>query len=339
VISLSRLEEYLARFPDQTIGLIGDLFLDRYLHLAAGIHETSLETSLEAFQIDQVRNVPGALGTVMNNLAALEVGCLVPITVIGNDGHGYDLLGALQSMPVDQSHIIRDPGRLTPTYTKPLRLSGGGALQELNRLDTRSREPLNQQAANEACDRLSKIFNKVDGWIVLDQVNEPEWGVVNRQVRETLARLNRANPEKLIFIDSRTQIGQFPCGVLKGNQAELTAAVETSGIALDDAIQALMAKTRQPVLCTRGAQGISVGLPDGHSIRVPGHPVAGPVDIVGAGDSVTAAVVASLIAEATFEEAAEIGCLVASITVQQLGTTGTATPEQVVFRWRECSLG
>ena len=119
MISLSRLEQQLARFPDRTIGLIGDLFLDRYLHLAAGVHETSLETSLEAFQIDQVRNVPGALGTVMNNLAALGVGCLVPITVIGNDGHGYDLLGALQSIQVDQSHIIQHPGRLTPTYTKP----------------------------------------------------------------------------------------------------------------------------------------------------------------------------------------------------------------------------
>jgi rfaE bifunctional protein kinase chain/domain len=339
VISLSRLDELLARFPDQTIGLIGDLFLDRYLHLAAGVHETSLETSLEAFQIDQVRNVPGALGTVMNNLVALGVGCLVPITVIGDDGHGYDLLGALQSMPVDQSHIIRHPGRLTPTYTKPLRLSVSGVLQELNRLDTRSRGPLDQQAENEACDRLSQMFTKVDSWIVLDQINEPEWGVVNCQVRETLARLNRTNPNKLIFIDSRTQIGQFSCGVLKGNQAELTAAAETSGNAFEDAMQVLMAKTGQPVLCTRGPQGISVGLPDDRSIHVPGHRVEGPVDIVGAGDSVTAAVVASLTSEASFEEAAEIGCLVASITVQQLGTTGTATPEQVVLRWQECSLG
>ena len=336
MISLSLLAQQLARFPDRTIGLIGDLFLDRYLHLAAGVYETSLETSLEAFQIDQVRNVPGALGTVMNNLAALGVGCLVPITVLGNDGHGYDLLGALQSIPVDQSHIIQHPGRLTPTYTKPLRLTDSGALEELNRLDIRSREPLGQQAANEVCDRLSQTFDKVDGWIVLDQVNEPEWGVVNHQVRETLVRLHRANPEKLIFVDSRAQIGQFSCGVLKGNQAELTAAAETSGDAMEDAIEALMAKTGQPVFCTQGAEGISVGCPEGRLIRVPGHPVNGPVDIVGAGDSVTAAVVASLTSEATLKEAAEIGCLVASITVQQLGTTGTATPEQVVLRWREC---
>ena len=34
-------------------------------------------------------------------------------------------------------------------------------------------------------------------------------------------------------------------------------------------------------------------------------------------------------------EAASFGNLVASITVQQLGTTGTATPDQVRARWQE----
>jgi sugar/nucleoside kinase (ribokinase family) len=57
------------------------------------------------------------------------------------------------------------------------------------------------------------------------------------------------------------------------------------------------------------------------------------VDIVGAGDSATSGIVLSLLAGATEVEAAAVGNLVASITVQQLGTTGTATPDQVVERW------
>jgi sugar/nucleoside kinase (ribokinase family) len=59
------------------------------------------------------------------------------------------------------------------------------------------------------------------------------------------------------------------------------------------------------------------------------------VDIVGAGDSATSGIVASLIAGADPLEAACVGNLVASITVQQIGTTGTATPEQVLNRLRE----
>jgi sugar/nucleoside kinase (ribokinase family) len=55
----------------------------------------------------------------------------------------------------------------------------------------------------------------------------------------------------------------------------------------------------------------------------------GPLDIVGAGDSATAGIVSALCAGATLEEAAIVGNVVASITVQQIGTTGTATQQQV----------
>jgi sugar/nucleoside kinase (ribokinase family) len=70
-------------------------------------------------------------------------------------------------------------------------------------------------------------------------------------------------------------------------------------------------------------------------VHVPGYPVSGPVDIVGAGDSATAGIVSALLAGASAIEAAAMGNLVASITVQQLGVTGTASPEQVLARWKE----
>jgi sugar/nucleoside kinase (ribokinase family) len=40
-------------------------------------------------------------------------------------------------------------------------------------------------------------------------------------------------------------------------------------------------------------------------------------------------------AGATPEQAAAFGNLVASITIQQIGVTGTATPDQVRARWKE----
>ena len=75
----------------------------------------------------------------MNNLAALGVGRMVPVTVLGDDGQAYDLLQALAQMPVDRGHVIQDRQRLTPTYTKPLRRAADGGWQELNRLDLRNR--------------------------------------------------------------------------------------------------------------------------------------------------------------------------------------------------------
>jgi sugar/nucleoside kinase (ribokinase family) len=93
--------------------------------------------------------------------------------------------------------------------------------------------------------------------------------------------------------------------------------------------------TGRAVFCTLGADGILIGHPGTSPSHVPGVPVTGPTDIVGAGDSATAGIVASLLAGATEFEAAEIANLVASVTVQQLGTTGTASPQQVISRWHD----
>src|SRR4051812_1678091 len=128
-LSRDTLEAILRTLPRLTIGLVGDLFLDRYLHLIPGSRESSIETGLEAYQIDRVRNLPGALGTVMNNLAALGVGLLVPVTAIGDDGHGYDLLKQVRRLPADPANILCLPDRLTPTYTKPLRLETRNATE------------------------------------------------------------------------------------------------------------------------------------------------------------------------------------------------------------------
>ena len=87
--------------------------------------------------------------------------------------------------------------------------------------------------------------------------------------------------------------------------------------------------------CTRGELGILIADPAQPVVSVPGYPVSGPVDVVGAGDSATSGIVAALLAGATSTEAATVGNLVASITVQQLGTTGTATPPQVIERWNQ----
>jgi rfaE bifunctional protein kinase chain/domain len=322
-----------------TVALVGDLFLDRYLEIDAAADEPSIETGLTAYQVVRVRNSPGALGTVMNNLAALGVGRLLPVTVIGDDGHGYDLRRELEKLPVDPSFLVRDEERLTPTYTKPMRTDDQGMWRELNRLDVRTRAPLSPTAEERLLTLLDQAVQQVDGVIVLDQINETEWGVVNRRVRERLEAIARHVPEKLILIDSRRRLGEFAFGVLKGNRSEAIAAAGVNAAdpaAVEKAGALLARRTGRGVFVTLGEQGVLLTHPDGRREHAPGIPVPGPIDIVGAGDSATAALAASLLSGADEREAAEIACLVASITVQQLGTTGVATPQQVMERRKAC---
>ncbi len=332
-----RLESILSKFPELTIGLVGDLFLDRYLELEPGIEEFSIETGLEAYQVRSVRNSPGALGTVMNNLAAIGVGRLVPVTVIGDDGHGYDLLRALKPLPVNSSGIIQSKDRLTPTYTKPLRQDASGNWKELNRLDVRTREPLSEAVTDELCQKVREAFDRCDGLVVLDQVCEDDCGVVNSSVRRVLEQLAVASSDKLVLVDSRAHVHRFKHGILKGNQSEFIAAARfASGENVDpDAAVLYFARTTaKPVFCSAGEEGIYIGKPSGEVEFAKGFPVLGPVDIVGAGDSASSGIMASLLSGASEFEAATIGNLAASITVQQLGTTGTATPEEIIAHWQ-----
>jgi len=85
---------------------------------------------------------------------------------------------------------------------------------------------------------------------------------------------------------------------------------------------------------TLGERGILAATADG-ARHVPGFPPAGPLDPVGAGDAVTAAVTCALAAGAAPDDAALFGVLVSSIAVERIGETGTATPEQVRARFAE----
>jgi rfaE bifunctional protein kinase chain/domain len=333
------LDQILTRIPFLRIGVVGDLFLDRYLEIDGALTEPSLETGLDAYQVVRVRPQPGAAGTVINNLVALGVGRVEVIAVIGDDGEGHELRQALQAQRVvDANGVIPWNGRRTPTYTKPMLIEPGRPPRELNRLDIKNRDPLPPGAEDRVLYLLDQTWPRVDALVVLDQLSEPDCGVITTRVRQHLAKLGEANPEKLILADSRERIGLFRAVAAKPNQRECLAAV--GGGAMDAAVVALARRTGRPVFCTRCEQGILLLDPSAAEVKtVPAYPVYGAIDVVGAGDSTSAAIACAAAAGASLEAAAAFGNLVASITIQQLGTTGTATPEQVRQRWREVRTG
>jgi bifunctional ADP-heptose synthase (sugar kinase/adenylyltransferase) len=346
------IEQILTRLPSLTIGVLGDLFLDRYLDIDAGLTEKSIETGLDAYQVTRVRSCPGALGTIINNLVALGVGRVLPVSIIGDDGEGYELRQALAKMkPVDTHWIFSTPERRTPTYTKPMLNIADQAARELNRLDIKNRAPMPGPLQDMMIEALNEIWPLVDALIVLDQVSEEDCGVVTARVRQELAQLGGILPEKFVLADSRERLSLFRFVSAKPNVWEcLKASRLAIGIpqlqgrhiptyAVDEAVARMVKCTGRSIFCTQGPDGIIFLGPKGGTppIAIRAYPVTGPIDIVGAGDSTSAGITCAVAAGASYEEAAAFGCLIASITIQQIGTTGTASPEQVRQRWREVS--
>src|SRR5262245_15705715 len=171
MLTTALVEQVLARAPALTVGVLGDLFLDRYLDLDASLTDPSVETGLDAYQVVRVRSYPGAAGTVVNNLVALGVGRVLPIALVGNDGEGYELRQALARMPaVDTSCVFTAADRRTPTYTKPMLAVAGDPPRELNRLDIKNRTPTPAAAEEQVVGALEAAWPELDALIVLDQV-------------------------------------------------------------------------------------------------------------------------------------------------------------------------
>jgi bifunctional ADP-heptose synthase (sugar kinase/adenylyltransferase) len=337
----SSLNTLLEKLPSCTVGVIGDLFLDRYLEIDASLTEPSIETGLDSFQVVSVRSQPGAAGTVINNLVALGVGKIRVVSVIGDDGEGYELRQALSRMPsVETNWILQDRTRRTPTYTKPMLNERGKPARELNRLDIKNRRPVAAGLVNDLEKGITEVWDQSDALVVLDQVSEENCGVISVRIREFLSKRGESHPNKFVLADSRERIGSFSNLRSKPNKAECIVAAKSA--TLEDAVRTLAKRAHRPIYCTCGADGILLALPSAQEIElhvIPGYPVSGPVDIVGAGDSSSAAIACAIAAGLGEPEAAAFGNLVASITIQQIGTTGTATPQQVRERWREVSGG
>jgi len=333
-----RITTLLSRFGDTHVLVVGDYFLDRYLIVDRSLSERSLETGLEAYQVTEVKCSPGAAGTVTSNLRALGIQ-VTALGVIGEDGMGFELLRGLRGNGVNVEQLIQVPDRFTPTYTKPMLQEGDGRIHEIQRIDIKNRRILPKPLEEQLIRALHEVTPFVQGIIVADQVQERNCGVITDRVRGTLGELALAHPNKIVAADSRVRIGEFRHLVLKPNVSEAVHAIrpdipgqEIGRALVEESGRALYQRGRKPVFLTVGAEGILVFNAEGIT-HVPGVRVEGPVDIVGAGDSTMAGIVSALCCGATYAEAALIGNLVASITIQQIGTTGTATREQVLERY------
>jgi bifunctional ADP-heptose synthase (sugar kinase/adenylyltransferase) len=332
VLSTAALEAILATIPRLRVGVLGDLYLDRYLDVDATLTEPSIETGLDAYQVVRVRPSPGAAGTVINNLVALGVARVVPVSVIGHDGEGRELMQALEALGrVELAGVVERSDRRTPTYTKPMLLAPGQPARELNRLDIHNRAPTPDEVQDRIVEFLDRCWGELDALVVLDQVSLPDCGVVTARVRDRLANLADG---QMILADSRARIGLFRNVSLKPNALECRRATGIEDVR--EAVGELTRRANATVFCTRGEAGILVQGP--HFVEeVPGYPVNGPVDPVGAGDSTSAGIICALAGGAAPWQAAAFGCLVASVTVAKLGTTGTATPDEVRARWAQVS--
>lgn len=334
MLKAARYREIAEQFDQLRIAIVGDFCLDRYLEIDPRREEVSIETGLAVHNVVNVRSQPGGAGTILNNLAALGVGEISPVGFCGADGEGFELTRALAQLPgTRMDAFIETPLRSTFTYCKPLKLTVNGPPEELNRLDSKNWTPTPCEVTDELLRHLDAMVDSVDAIILLDQVDVAETGVVTSGVLDRIAQIAAARPELWIIADSRRGLKTFPPVCFKMNAGEL-ARMTGEGGPLDVeqasrlAVQ-LAQRNARHVFVTMNEQGMLGAAPDGTIQQTAALPTRGPIDIVGAGDCVTANLTTALAAGATLAESLRIASIAAHVVIHQLGTTGTATVTQI----------
>lgn len=321
------LKTLLEKIRRVRIGIVGDFCLDAYLLLEQGVSETSLETGLSTLPVRSQRYSLGAAGNVANNLQAMGVTNLSVFGVIGQDPFGEEMRQLLASGRMNTTGLLMQREQWdTHVYMKPYERE-----QEQHRFDFGDFNQLHPSTAQSLLERLSSSLPELDIVIINQQAKH---GIHTLEFRERLSALVLSHPEKLFIADSRHHADEYAGTIRKLNLPEagklqgkdLTAAGSAE---IEDVVRSLYERWAKPVFLTRGENGCIVY--DRKGLReIPGLLILSPVDPVGAGDSMLAGIAAALAAGADPFKAAELGSLVAGVTIQKLMQTGTAAPEEIL---------
>ncbi|GAB3883208.1 bifunctional heptose 7-phosphate kinase/heptose 1-phosphate adenyltransferase [Spirosoma agri] len=316
------------QFANIRVGVIGDFAVDLYFGLQTETGERSLETGLDVFWGSHPKASLGAAGNVVQNLVALGVTTVQVIGCVGNDLFGREMQYLFQSLGVDTTHLHTAPASWdTCLYTKPSRNG-----QETNRIDFGTGNTVSDAFFSTLLTGLEQSLTELDVLIINQQFASP----LLTEKRVTLLNELIARYPNVRFIADMRTVGTQVCGAtLKVNTAELArflAIDHPDDPNLDWCIRhgnAFRAHSNGPLLITRGQSGI-LYIDSTEIQSVDGLSLTGPLDTVGAGDTVVAAWAACRGADATPAQALTLANLAAAVTVQKCNQTGTASLSEIL---------
>jgi len=328
VFDRSRLLQLAEAMRGRLIIVYGDIVADRF------IYGTPKRISREApvLILRQYRDdiLLGGAGNAINNILSLG-GLPMPVSVVGDDAEGNNLVDQLTSQGVDCSAVLRLKRYKTPTKVRILGGMPHSTRQQIVRYDIEDRVELNEDEANRFA------------WLLRDQIaicsaaliSDYGYGAVTPPLVANLTGFGRGKP---VTLDSRYDVLRYPdVTAATPNEEEAAAA---AGISLfedgDGENLSFVAQTIQQgldcdaVLITRGSRGMALFERDARDpLLIPVYGTDQVADVTGAGDTVIATFTLALAAGASYAEAAMLANYAGGIVVMKMGTA-TASNEELV---------
>ncbi len=306
-MGVDSLSSYVAGFERQKIVVVGDVMVDKLIR--GSVDRLSPDAPVPVVHVSSEETVPGGAANVANMIVSLG-GNAVIMGVTGEDSAAEEMRKALRDAGVEES-LVNDGSRPT---TQKIRVVGDhGCQQHIVRVDYESVEHVIGEVEKELLNRLRGAAKGCNVIIISDY----DKGVITPELVGAAIKL-ATEMSIPILVDTKPNRYLLFKGVslIKPNEKEALEMTGENDIC--EAGKKLQRDLGCSVLVTRGDNGMALFENDDMTEFPARAKEVGSV--VGAGDSVIAAIALSLAAGADLRDAVDISSYVSAIVVEKPGT-------------------
>lgn len=308
----------VARFGAATVLVVGDIILDRFVN--GVIERISPEAPIPVLHGRSATTAIGGAGNVVSNIVSLG-GTAIPVSVVGDDAAGRNVIAMLADLGVDTAGIVTEPSRMTSSKSRFSALN-----QQVLRLDEEEVKALTAIERTALLTQFRAALGRADIVILSDYGK----GVLTEGTAGELIELCRA-AGKPVLVDPKGR--DYSCyrgaTAVTPNRKELGEAVGRNVFSDDEVTAAardlISANGFDFVLATRSEKGMSViGPSDARHIATVAREV---FDVSGAGDTVIGSFALALATGLDRTLAASIANAAAGVVVGKRGTARLTADE------------
>lgn len=304
------LEKLFNTFKQQTIAVIGDVMLDKYIF--GHVSRISPEAPVPVIDVLEESFRLGGAANVAMNIHSLSGNALL-FGVCGEDEDSKRLIREMEAQGFSPDSLIKIKGRPTTCKTRVIAHN-----HHIVRIDSETREQISSETENRLIENLQSKISDISA-IIFEDYNK---GVLTASLIKRVTELSikhnipvLVDPKKNFFFDYQN------CTVFKPNLKEISEALGHSFRNTDEDIELACKmlgekiRTRYIVL-TRGEKGISVFNETLTHLPSVALEVA---DVSGAGDTVIAVLTLGLASGLDIVDAARVANFAAGLVCAEVG--------------------
>lgn len=312
------LHRAISRFGNVTVLVVGDFILDRFVN--GVIERISPEAPIPVLRGRGETSAMGGAGNVVANIVSLGAAA-IPVSVIGADPAGDNLMRMLTELGVDTGGLAQDANRMTSSKSRFSALN-----QQVLRFDEEEIKPLRDAERTTLIRHFRTALAQADIVILSDY---GKGMLLDGVAGELISMCREAGKPVLVDPKGRDYACYSGATAITPNRKELGEAVGRAVFADDEIVAAarelISAHGFEFVVATRSEKGMSVvDADDARHIATQAREV---FDVSGAGDTVIATFALALAAGADRVIAAAIANAAGGVVVGKRGTARLTVEE------------